>query len=155
MVVDCGGGTVDITVHQVVDDGVSLKELYRASGKKQDQHHKSSSHFVTVLFWVLQGVHMGHQKLIRVSKLYYATYLRWISFKNVNRNIRLLLSTYLLHSNLERETLIRTKPVRSMSCCRFHSSNIIKKFAESPWKKPSNVTKVAKSVGVLKVCESF
>jgi molecular chaperone DnaK (HSP70) len=31
MVVDCGGGTVDITVHQV-DKGEKLIELYRASG---------------------------------------------------------------------------------------------------------------------------
>ncbi|XP_062584704.1 uncharacterized protein LOC134246362 isoform X2 [Saccostrea cucullata] len=31
MVVDCGGGTVDITVHQV-DKGEKLTELYRASG---------------------------------------------------------------------------------------------------------------------------
>ena len=33
MVVDCGGGTVDITVHQVMDlDGRHLKELHRATG---------------------------------------------------------------------------------------------------------------------------
>ncbi len=33
MVVDCGGGTVDITVHQVMDlDGHHLKELHRATG---------------------------------------------------------------------------------------------------------------------------
>ena len=31
MVVDCGGGTVDITVHQV-DKGEKLIELYRATG---------------------------------------------------------------------------------------------------------------------------
>ncbi|KAG2464910.1 HS12B protein, partial [Polypterus senegalus] len=31
VVVDCGGGTVDITVHEVLDDG-SLKELQKASG---------------------------------------------------------------------------------------------------------------------------
>ncbi|XP_031438671.1 heat shock 70 kDa protein 12A-like [Clupea harengus] len=31
IVVDCGGGTVDITVHQVLDKGI-LKELHRASG---------------------------------------------------------------------------------------------------------------------------
>ena len=33
MVVDCGGGTVDITVHQVIDQqGHHLKELHRATG---------------------------------------------------------------------------------------------------------------------------
>jgi len=33
MVVDCGGGTVDITVHQIMDvDGQHLKELHRATG---------------------------------------------------------------------------------------------------------------------------
>ncbi|KAG9271769.1 heat shock 70 kDa protein 12A-like [Astyanax mexicanus] len=31
MVVDCGGGTIDITVHEVVEDG-RLKELHRVSG---------------------------------------------------------------------------------------------------------------------------
>ncbi|XP_043084959.1 heat shock 70 kDa protein 12A-like [Puntigrus tetrazona] len=31
MVVDCGGGTIDITVHEVLDDG-KLKELHAASG---------------------------------------------------------------------------------------------------------------------------
>ncbi|XP_072042338.1 heat shock 70 kDa protein 12A-like isoform X2 [Amphiura filiformis] len=32
MVVDCGGGTVDITVHEVEDEGGTLKELYKATG---------------------------------------------------------------------------------------------------------------------------
>ncbi|XP_015795733.1 uncharacterized protein LOC107372095 isoform X1 [Tetranychus urticae] len=32
MVVDCGGGTVDITVHEIHDDLRSLKELHRATG---------------------------------------------------------------------------------------------------------------------------
>lgn len=32
MVVDCGGGTVDITVHEVLDSHGTLKELQRASG---------------------------------------------------------------------------------------------------------------------------
>ena len=31
MVVDCGGGTVDITVHELLESG-KLKELQRASG---------------------------------------------------------------------------------------------------------------------------
>lgn len=32
MVVDCGGGTVDITVHELAGAGGRLRELYRASG---------------------------------------------------------------------------------------------------------------------------
>ena len=32
MVVDCGGGTVDITVHEVEDDEGTLKELHKATG---------------------------------------------------------------------------------------------------------------------------
>lgn len=32
MVVDCGGGTVDITVHELLDDRGSLKELHKAVG---------------------------------------------------------------------------------------------------------------------------
>lgn len=32
MVVDCGGGTVDITVHELLDKQGSLKELQKASG---------------------------------------------------------------------------------------------------------------------------
>ena len=31
MVVDCGGGTVDITVHEMENDGL-LRELYKATG---------------------------------------------------------------------------------------------------------------------------
>lgn len=32
MVVDCGGGTVDITVHEVEEESGTLKELHKASG---------------------------------------------------------------------------------------------------------------------------
>ena len=32
MVVDCGGGTVDITVHEVEDQFGTLKELHKATG---------------------------------------------------------------------------------------------------------------------------
>ena len=32
MVVDCGGGTVDITVHEIQDKRGSLKELHKATG---------------------------------------------------------------------------------------------------------------------------
>lgn len=33
MVADCGGGTVDLTVHQLEQPHGTLKELYKASGK--------------------------------------------------------------------------------------------------------------------------
>jgi len=32
MVVDCGGGTVDITVYEMTSDTGKLKELYMATG---------------------------------------------------------------------------------------------------------------------------
>jgi len=32
MVVDCGGGTVDITVYEMMSDSGKLKELYMATG---------------------------------------------------------------------------------------------------------------------------
>ena len=32
MVVDCGGGTVDITVHEVINEKGQLKELFQATG---------------------------------------------------------------------------------------------------------------------------
>lgn len=32
MIVDCGGGTVDITVHEIADDKGTLKELHKATG---------------------------------------------------------------------------------------------------------------------------
>jgi molecular chaperone DnaK (HSP70) len=32
MVVDCGGGTVDITVHEMENESGNLKELYKATG---------------------------------------------------------------------------------------------------------------------------
>lgn len=34
VVMDCGGGTVDLTVHQIRLPEGHLKELYKASGKK-------------------------------------------------------------------------------------------------------------------------
>ena len=34
VVVDCGGGTVDLTVHQIRLPEGHLKELYKASGKR-------------------------------------------------------------------------------------------------------------------------
>lgn len=33
MVADCGGGTVDLTVHQLEQPHGTLKELYKASGE--------------------------------------------------------------------------------------------------------------------------
>jgi hypothetical protein len=32
MVVDCGGGTVDITVHEISTDNRHLKEVFKATG---------------------------------------------------------------------------------------------------------------------------
>ena len=32
MVVDCGGGTVDITVHEISTDGQQLREVFKATG---------------------------------------------------------------------------------------------------------------------------
>jgi hypothetical protein len=32
MVVDCGGGTVDITVHEIMDKDGNMKEINKASG---------------------------------------------------------------------------------------------------------------------------
>ena len=33
MLVDCGGGTVDITVHEIsMDEGQNLKEVFKATG---------------------------------------------------------------------------------------------------------------------------
>ena len=32
MVVDCGGGTVDITVHEIINSEGHLKELFKATG---------------------------------------------------------------------------------------------------------------------------
>lgn len=42
VVVDCGGGTVDLTVHQIRLPEGHLKELYKASGKR--------THFSTMVF---------------------------------------------------------------------------------------------------------
>lgn len=36
MVADCGGGTVDLTVHQLEQPHGTLKELYKASGEYQE-----------------------------------------------------------------------------------------------------------------------
>lgn len=36
IVADCGGGTVDLTVHQIEQPQGTLKELYKASGELED-----------------------------------------------------------------------------------------------------------------------
>ncbi|XP_047459117.1 heat shock 70 kDa protein 12A isoform X2 [Mugil cephalus] len=49
VVVDCGGGTVDLTVHQIRLPEGHLKELYKASGKP-DKHTFCSGHFSLFYF---------------------------------------------------------------------------------------------------------
>lgn len=39
VVVDCGGGTVDLTVHQIRLPEGHLKELYKASGRRTRLRH--------------------------------------------------------------------------------------------------------------------
>ena len=48
MVVDCGGGTVDLTVHQIRLPEGHLKELYKASGKSlaEDEFFAVSFYFI-------------------------------------------------------------------------------------------------------------
>lgn len=38
IVADCGGGTVDLTVHQIEQPQGTLKELYKASGEWTMNH---------------------------------------------------------------------------------------------------------------------
>lgn len=39
IVADCGGGTVDLTVHQIEQPQGTLKELYKASGECRSGAH--------------------------------------------------------------------------------------------------------------------
>lgn len=53
MVVDCGGGTVDITVHELDNQLGTLKELYKATGGPYGSVGKDRSNihrFVIVFF---------------------------------------------------------------------------------------------------------
>lgn len=52
MVVDCGGGTVDVTVHKLHHARGPLKELYKASGEPcgslgQLSHIKTKKYYVS------------------------------------------------------------------------------------------------------------
>lgn len=63
MVVDCGGGTVDITVHQVMDlDGQHLKELHRATGGPYGSIGKNTKN-ITVNSFV---IHLKLERLYRI-----------------------------------------------------------------------------------------
>lgn len=58
MVADCGGGTVDLTVHQIEQPQGTLKELYKASGKCRNQRYGhmpiiSKKHYSLVLMMAL------------------------------------------------------------------------------------------------------
>lgn len=48
MVADCGGGTVDLTVHQIEQPQGTLKELYKASGTSLYKGQKKANTFPTV-----------------------------------------------------------------------------------------------------------
>jgi len=48
MVVDCGGGTVDITVHEMENDSGNLRELYKAAGGPYGSTGKSLAHSSTL-----------------------------------------------------------------------------------------------------------
>lgn len=39
VVADCGGGTVDLTVHQIEQPQGTLKELYKASGESMSERY--------------------------------------------------------------------------------------------------------------------
>lgn len=49
MVVDCGGGTVDITVHEMEAKHGNLTELYKATGGPYGSVGKTSSYKQNVL----------------------------------------------------------------------------------------------------------
>ena len=43
MIVDCGGGTVDITVHEITNKEGQLKELFKATGGPYGSVSKSNA----------------------------------------------------------------------------------------------------------------
>lgn len=49
MVVDCGGGTVDVTVHKLHHARGPLKELYKASGEPCGSLGQSSQKSATLV----------------------------------------------------------------------------------------------------------
>ena len=51
MVVDCGGGTVDITVYEMTADGGKLKELHMATG---GPHGSTGRLLDTVCYTIIQ-----------------------------------------------------------------------------------------------------
>ncbi|XP_023801506.1 heat shock 70 kDa protein 12B-like [Cyanistes caeruleus] len=58
IVADCGGGTVDLTVHQIEKPQGTLKELYKASGGMGVPFHP---------FFPRPGVLPGHQTRAEIS----------------------------------------------------------------------------------------
>ena len=45
MVVDCGGGTVDITVHEISKSDGQLRELFKATGGPYGSNSKAMDHY--------------------------------------------------------------------------------------------------------------
>lgn len=56
IVADCGGGTVDLTVHQIEQPQGTLKELYKASGKSSHTGLKTRIYSTNVLMCVSEAV---------------------------------------------------------------------------------------------------
>ena len=77
MVVDCGGGTVDITVHEITSTEGQLKELFKATGGPYGSVSKYISligmrgdTFHSLLF-LDQILSAESEFLIKISKLFW------------------------------------------------------------------------------------
>lgn len=59
MVADCGGGTVDLTVHQLEQPHGTLKELYKASGEYTHEYpcHQALTGPSIVPWWPIWQQH--------------------------------------------------------------------------------------------------
>lgn len=105
MVVDCGGGTVDITVHEIQDNRGRLKELYKATGGPYGSVGGFSRSYIKL---------MPHSFSVHISLVCWPVDLAWKSP---------CMSYYLLHRlpNLNDKIF----PTNSLILCGLTSSSKI------------------------------
>ena len=64
MVVDCGGGTVDITVYEMESSEGLLKELHKATGGPYGSLGKTKSNTLYVVYVIVEKMLSNRSKLI-------------------------------------------------------------------------------------------
>ncbi|KAJ7353743.1 hypothetical protein OS493_032613 [Desmophyllum pertusum] len=113
MVVDIGGGTLDVTVHAIQDDG-TIKEIHKATGGPY------GGIYVNRRFESLLDELFGAQKLLTYQKQFPSDWLRLMSeFEAKKKGERVLDDTVMINIRLPRSFVSLVNQTRSPAMARY------------------------------------